>query len=223
MSRLLDLVARRLRELIRARRVLISVPVPSGGLRVVAADGEGVADLVGYIVPSESKGARVLARGKSERIDSLLEDPEVDQVIARRAGGLTALVIPLVFHERRIGVISAFNKDGPDPRFTDDDLRLAEAFGTRAALAVHLSERVARETVDAILEAQEVERSRIARELHDETGSALSAVLLGLTAIDRAATLPEARQASAAAAGNSQDHARERRPAGVRAPPLDAR
>ena len=68
----------------------------------------------------------------------------------------------------------------------------------RAALAVHLSERVARETVDAILEAQEAERSRIARELHDETGSALTAVLLGLAAIDGAATLSEARQASAA-------------------------
>jgi signal transduction histidine kinase len=197
-SRLLNLVARRVRELIGARRVLIWVPAPSGGLRVVAADGDGVANLVGYKVPPGSKGARVLARGKSERIDSLLEDPEVDQVSARRAGGLTALLIPLVFHQKGIGVITAFNKDGPDPRFTDDDLRLAEAFSTRAALAVHLSERVARETVDAILDAQEVERSRIARELHDETGSALSAVLLGLTAIDQAATRLEARQASAA-------------------------
>ena len=178
--------------------MLLSLPDPSGGLRVVAADGEGVADLIGDVVPSESKRARVLARGKSERIDSLLEDPEVDQVGARRAGGLTALFVPLVFHQKAIGVISAFNKDGPDPRFTDDDLRLAEAFSTRAALAVHLSERVERETLDAILDAQEAERSRIARELHDETGSALSAVLLGLTAIDQAATLPEARQASAA-------------------------
>jgi signal transduction histidine kinase len=197
-SRLLTLVAGRLRELIGARRVLISLPTPSGHLRVAAAEGEGVADLLGYVVPSESKVARVMARGKSERIDSLLEDPEVDQVSARRAGGLTALVIPLVVHQKAIGVISAFNKDSPDARFTDDDLRVAEAFGTRAALAVQLSERVARETVDAILEAQEVERSRIARELHDETGSALTAVLLGLAGIDEAATLPEARLASEA-------------------------
>jgi signal transduction histidine kinase len=196
LSLLLGLVARRLREMIHAQRVLISVPVSSGDLQVAAADGEGAADLVGYVVPSESKQARALGRGKSERIDSLLEDPEVNQVVARRVGGLTALLVPLVFHAKGIGVLSAFNKVGPDPHFSDDDLRLAEAFGTRAALAIHLSERVARETVDAILEAQEVERSRIARELHDETGSALAAVLLGLAGIDESATLPEARQAS---------------------------
>lgn len=58
LSRLLELVARSLRELTRARGVLISLPVPSGGLRVAAADGEGVADLVGYIIPSEAKGPR---------------------------------------------------------------------------------------------------------------------------------------------------------------------
>jgi signal transduction histidine kinase len=197
-SRLLELVARRLRELIGARRVLISLPASSGGLRVVVADGDGVAGLVGYDVPSESKQARVFARGKSERIDSLLADPEMDQVLAGRVSGVTALLIPLIFHDRAIGIMSAYNKDGPDPRFTDDDLRLAEAFGTRASLAIHLSERVARETVDTILEAQEAERSRIARELHDETGAALTAILLGLAAVDEAATPPEARRASAA-------------------------
>jgi signal transduction histidine kinase len=195
---LLTLVAERLRALIDARGVLISLPAASGGLRVVVADGDDVADLVGSDVPSESKHARVLARATGERIDSLLTDPEVDQGSARQIGAMTALLIPLVFQQRAIGVISAFNKDGPDPRFTDDDVRLAEALGALAALAVHLSERVARETVDAIIEGQEAERSRIARELHDETGSALTAFLLGLAAIDEAATLEEAREASTA-------------------------
>jgi len=197
LPRLLELVARRLRELVGARAVLISLPASSGGLRVVVADGNGLADVVGYEIPVVSKHERTLARRTSERVDALLVDPEVDQVLAGRVGAVTALFIPLIFHEKAIGIISAFNKDGPDARFTDDDVRLGEAFGARTALAVHLSERVARETVDAILEAQEAERTRIARELHDETGSALTSVLLGLAAIDGAPTLPEARRASA--------------------------
>ncbi len=196
--RLLKLVARRLRELIGARGVFISLPASMGDLRVVVADGEGLGEMVGYDVPPESRHARTFTRGKSERIDSVLADPEVDQVLAGRVGVVAELLIPLTFHDRAIGIIYAFNKDGPDPRFTDDDVRVAEALGTRAALAVHLSERVARDTVDAILEAQEAERSRIARELHDETGAALTAILLDLTAIDGAATLPDARQAAAA-------------------------
>jgi signal transduction histidine kinase len=203
-SRLLELVAHRLRELVDARAVLISLPAPSGGLRVVVADGDGVTDIVGYDIPSESKHARAFARGKTERVDALLADPEVDQVLAGRVGGVTALLIPLTFHERAIGIISAFNKNAPDPRFTDADVRLGEAVATRAALAVHLSERVARETVDAILEAQEAERGRVARELHDETGSALTAILLGLSVIDGAATLPEARHASEALRKNAR-------------------
>jgi signal transduction histidine kinase len=203
--RLLGLIARRLRELIGARGVLISLPAPMGGLRVVVADGEGLTDLVGYDVPPESRHARTFDRGKSERIDSVLEDPEIDQVLASRIGAVAALFVPLVVHDRAIGIMYAFNKDGPDPRFTDDDVRLAEALSTRAALAVHLSERVARETVDAILETQEAERSRIARELHDETGAALTAILLDLTAIDGAATVPDARQAAAALRQNARN------------------
>lgn len=197
-SRVLKLVARRVRELISARSVLISLPAPSGLLRVAVAAGEGVGHLVGCEVPSESKHARVFARRRCERVDSLMTDPEVDQSFARRVDGVTALLIPLVFHDRALGIVSAFNKEGHDPRFSDDDVRVGEALGSRAALAVHLSQRVARDTVDAILEAQEAERIRIARELHDETGSALAALLLGLAAIDGAETLVEAHRASTA-------------------------
>jgi signal transduction histidine kinase len=197
-SRVLELVAGRLRHSIRAREVLISIPASSGDLRVAAADGESARGLIGYDLPSEANAERVLERRTSEQIDSVLDDPEFDQAVAGRVGGMAALLVPLVVGGKAIGVISAFDKQGPDPRFTDDDRRLAEALAARAALAVQVSARAARETVNAIIEAQECERSRIARELHDETGSVLTGVLLGLGAIDAAATLPEAREASTA-------------------------
>jgi hypothetical protein len=113
--RLLDLVARRLRELIGARRVLVSVPDPSGGFRVVATAAEGVADLIGYGVPSESKSTRVLARGKSERTDSVLEDLEVDQASARPVSGLAALFISSSLTRRRSASFPPMTRTVPVP------------------------------------------------------------------------------------------------------------
>ena len=78
-------------------------------------------------------------------------------------------------------MIVAYDKEGADPRFSDADMRVAEAFANRAAVALELSERVGREAVRALLEGQEIERTRLARELHDETGQALASILLGLS------------------------------------------
>ena len=85
-------------------------------------------------------------------------------------------------------MIAAHNKLGADPRFTDDDLRLAETFAGRAAVAVDLSDRVARDALRRVVEGQELERRRLARELHDETGQALTSILLGLKAIEEASS-----------------------------------
>jgi signal transduction histidine kinase len=59
---------------------------------------------------------------------------------------------------------------------------------------VELSERVARDTLRRIVAAQELERQRLARELHDETGQALTSILLGLKQLEGAES-PEAVQA----------------------------
>jgi signal transduction histidine kinase len=196
---LLALVARRLRELVDARLVLIALP-EGDALRIAAAEAEGdraygVVD-VGLELEA-SKAGRVLERRRSERVDSVLEDPEVDQQAARRLGVHSGIYVPLLVHGRAIGVLIAHDKLGSDPRFGDDDVRLAEALGARAAVAVDLSERVSRDSVRRVLEAQEVERARLARELHDETGQALTSILLGLKPLEQAVATDEGRAAVA--------------------------
>ena len=95
-------------------------------------------------------------------------------------------------------MIVAHDRDGTDPRFTDADLRLAETFAPRAAVAVDLSARVAGDALRRVVEAQELERRRLARELHDQTGQELTSVLLGLKAVEEARSDEERAEALAA-------------------------
>jgi signal transduction histidine kinase len=139
----------------------------------------------------------VLARRRSERVDSVIDDPEVNREVTRQAAARTGMWVPLIARDQVIGVIEIHDKEGPDARFSDEDLRLAETFAARAAVAVEFSQRVARNAVRRVVEAQEVERARLARELHDETGQALTSILLGLKPLEDALADQPARLALA--------------------------
>ena len=193
---LLDLVARRLLELLDARVVTVALPAGEDDLRIVTAAGEGADELAGSTMSlAETKAGRVLERGRTERIDAVVDDPEVHRGFTRRFGARAGIWVPLVVNNRPIGVITAFDKlTAADARFSEEDVRLAETFAARAAVAVELSERVARDTLRRIVAAQELERQRLARELHDETGQALTSILLGLKQLEGAES-PEALHA----------------------------
>lgn len=182
---LLKLVAQRLRELIGARLVVIAIPTGDESLRIDAADGEDAEEFLGMQLDrSASKSGRVLDRRRSERLDSLIDDPEVDREFARRMGMRAAIFVPLLVGDRSIGVIQAFDKLAADRRFSNEDLRVAETFAAQAGIAVDTATRVARDAFQRAVEGQELERRRLARELHDETGQALTSILLGLRSLE---------------------------------------
>src|SRR5919197_5390469 len=96
LARLLHLVSTRLRELISAR--LVAIALPAGNeLRIEAAAGDGSDGLVGMNLPqSSSKAGRVLERRRSERIDSILDDPEIHQETTRQFAAPSGSYVPLL-------------------------------------------------------------------------------------------------------------------------------
>lgn len=198
LTRQLDLVTARLRELLHARAVAVALLQPDGALRVEAGSGEEVS---GILLGPDSRSARALAARSSVRIEGLADDPSVDQQLVKRHGAHFGMIVPLLLGERALGVIIVHDREDPDARFTDDDVRLAESFAKRAAVAVDLSRRVARDALRRAVAAQELERRRLARELHDETGQALTSMLLGLAALEAADTPEQVREAVAALRG----------------------
>ncbi len=221
LDRLLDLIVRRLQELLEARIVALLLPSGSDELKFAAAAGEGTDDLVGGTISrSGSKSGAVIERRRSERIDSVVDDPEVHQEVSRRLAARTGMWVPLIVRDRAIGVLEIHDKAGPDTRFSHDDFRLAETFAARAAVAVELSQRMARDALRRVVQAQELERRRLARELHDETGQALTSILLGLKPLEEAlgnhparAALTELREQVVSALQDVRRLAVELRPA----------
>jgi signal transduction histidine kinase len=96
-------------------------------------------------------------------------------------GATAGLIVPLLFRGKAYGVLIALDRVG-GPAFTPAQQRLLEAFAASAATAVATAEWVEAEHGRQRLAAAEQERTRWARELHDETLQNLASLRLGLVA-----------------------------------------
>jgi signal transduction histidine kinase len=180
----LRLVAKRGRALVSARALVIEQQ-RDAEIVVAAGAGELPSGMVGRTVdPHESVASAAL---RSKRTLRLEDEPNLARFDRHGLGRLgvrasAGLIVPLVFHGRGYGVLIAVDRLDHGPAFTADDQRLLEAFAVSAATAVATAQSVEADRRRQRLAAAEQERTRWARELHDETLQSLASLRLGLAA-----------------------------------------
>lgn len=179
---ILELVAKRGRALVGARALVIEL-LQGDELELAAGAGELPADVLGQRVDLEHTVASAALRsGQSQRLADQLNRARFEQHGLGHLGvkAQDGIVVPLLFRGRSYGVLVAIDhlQSGG---FTAEHERLLEAFAASAATAVATAKTAADDRRRQRLAAAEAERSRWARELHDETLQALGSLRLILS------------------------------------------
>ncbi|MGZ4195685.1 MAG: GAF domain-containing protein [Solirubrobacteraceae bacterium] len=182
LDRILELIVKRGRALVNAQSVLILLR--EGDQLVVAACAGHVSDARGNRIPiARSTSGQVLQRGEPSRISDTRIGMKIGPNDLGVPGAEHALIVPMLHHGTGLGVLTAFDRGTAREEFTLEDEQLLKSFASSAASAVAINRSVEAERLRSTIAAADAERSRWARELHDETLQALGGlrVLLAST------------------------------------------
>ncbi len=179
-ERVLDLIVKRARALVEARALLVLLP-RGGRFEVAAQAGRVGPEVEGLVVSTDDP---TLAEAMRERqLQHLGRDSSPTQLRLReRLGAEAALIVPLFFRGRGVGVLAALDREAGGADFDAEDKRLLQAFAASAATAVATAQTVESDRLQQQVEIGEEERQRWARELHDETLQGLAAIRITLAA-----------------------------------------
>ena len=186
LERVLELIVKRSRALVEARSVVILLR--DGDELVVAASAGHSRHTHDVRIPIRgSTSGEVMEAGRPERIGDVRARL---RIAAERLGvddAKTALAVPLAHRGTPLGVLLAFDRGENAAQFSDDDEQVLKAVAASAATAVATAQGVQQQRLRDVLAAQEAERGRWARELHDETLQALGGLRVLLASARRSA------------------------------------
>jgi signal transduction histidine kinase len=131
------------------------------------------------------------------RLDDLTRDPRSVGFPPNHPPMHSFLGVPVMTRGVAFGNLYLAEKQ-PQGSFTEEDEETVMLLAAQAAVAIENAGSVQRDALRRAVQAQEVERRRLARELHDETGQALTSILLGLAAVERSESAEAAHAAAAA-------------------------
>jgi PAS domain S-box-containing protein len=185
-------------------------------LELVASAGLDLGSEAYAVARGEGVAGHVLTAGEVLNVSDVQADPR-RLPIDVRLGTRSLLVAPIESREGQIGTIS-IQSDQPGS-FVDEDEQLLTVLGVQAGLAIenarlYAAQQRARDRAERqrermqdmarrVVMAQEEERARIARELHDESGQSLTSLKISLGMLR--AQLPEELEAAREMLGDLVD------------------
>jgi signal transduction histidine kinase len=177
-QRVLDLIVKRARALVEARALLVLLH-RGDHLSVAAHAGEVGIEVESLEVPIADA---VFGGAIQERVSHRLErgTPPSRARLRERLGAETALVVPMLFHGRAVGLLVALDREAGGVEFDQEDLRLLQSFAASAATAVATAQTVESDRLRQQVDSAEKERERWARELHDDALQNLAAIRISL-------------------------------------------
>ena len=137
----------------------------------------------------------LIADARPLRLDDLTTDSRAVGFPPNHPPMKSFLGVPVMTRGVAFGNLYLAEKQPGGP-FSEEHEEIVTLLAAQAAVAIENAGSVQRDALRRAVQAQEAERQRLARELHDETGQALTSILLGLAAVERAETAEAARVAA---------------------------